>query len=138
MDKFDRHILGLLRDDARLSVTEVARRVSLSRTAVSERIRQLEEQGVIRGYHARIIEPDAELGAYLEIIHRESSCEDFVTALKVIPEIQRLSSISGDVDLLVFLQVKNMARLIEIRNLIEKLPGTQRVKTHVIMREWLV
>ena len=49
MDKFDQRIIALLCADARLTVTEVARQVNLSRSAVSERIRQLEASGVIQG-----------------------------------------------------------------------------------------
>lgn len=57
MDKFDRQILALLRSDARTSVSHIAREVNLSRSAVSERIRQLETSGVIRGYHAQVAVP---------------------------------------------------------------------------------
>jgi Lrp/AsnC family transcriptional regulator, leucine-responsive regulatory protein len=48
VDKFDQQILALLRADARLPVSQIAREVNLSRSAVSERVRQLEHCGVIR------------------------------------------------------------------------------------------
>lgn len=54
MDKFDHKIVDLLRHNARLSVTEIADKVNLSRSAVTARIRKLEHDKVILGYHAEI------------------------------------------------------------------------------------
>ena len=47
MDKFDRQIIALLRQDARTSISQIAREISLSRSAVGERIRQLEQDGLV-------------------------------------------------------------------------------------------
>lgn len=54
MDAIDRDILTLLHQDGRLSHEEIAKRVHLSRPAVHERVRRLEEQGILRGYQALI------------------------------------------------------------------------------------
>lgn len=54
MDTIDRLILGILRDDGRMSVATLADEVGLSASATSERIRRLVRQGVIAGYSARI------------------------------------------------------------------------------------
>lgn len=54
MDKFDHKIIDILRHNARLSVTEIAEKVNLSRSAVTARIRKLENDKVILGYHAEI------------------------------------------------------------------------------------
>lgn len=54
MDTIDREIVTLLRGNGRLSQEQVAQRVNLSRPAVHERIKRLEEQGVLRGYQAII------------------------------------------------------------------------------------
>lgn len=54
MDPIDRQLLSLLQDDARLSYAELGRSVGLSAPAVAERVRRLENAGVIRGYHAEI------------------------------------------------------------------------------------
>lgn len=68
LDDIDRRLLQLLQDDARLSYTELGRRVSLSAPAVTERVRRLEERGVITGYAARV---DAtKLGLPIEAIIR--------------------------------------------------------------------
>jgi Lrp/AsnC family transcriptional regulator, leucine-responsive regulatory protein len=54
LDDVNRRIIGELQRDARLSLAELGRRVGLSSPAVAERVRALEQQGVIRGYHAEV------------------------------------------------------------------------------------
>lgn len=54
MDRVDWHILDELQADARLSFNELSRRVRLSAPAVAERVRRLESEGLITGYHAQV------------------------------------------------------------------------------------
>ena len=54
MDTTDRRILRILQQDARITMTALAEQISMSVPAAAERVRRLEEQGVIRGYHADI------------------------------------------------------------------------------------
>jgi DNA-binding Lrp family transcriptional regulator len=137
VDKFDRQIIALLRADARMPVTRIAEQVALSRSAVTERIRQLEERGVIQGYHARVVDPDGNaIKVFLELFYHESRCEQYVERLRAFPEIRRCCGISGETDMLVYLEAPSMARLGEIRGQIEQYPGMKRVKTHMVVQEW--
>lgn len=137
MDKFDRQILALLRSDARTSVSQIAREVSLSRSAVGERIRQLEQAGVIRGYHAQVADPaGGAVKAFLELFYKDGRCQDYVERMRAYPEIRQCSGISGETDMLVQVEAASMARLAEIRGAIEGFPGMQRVKTHMVVTEW--
>src|ERR687897_997739 len=54
IDEMDRRILSLLQQDARLPNAEIARRVGMAPSATLERLRKLEERGVIQGYEARL------------------------------------------------------------------------------------
>ena len=69
MDKFDRRITEILRSNARASVSEIARAVSLSRTAVTARIQKLEKEKIILGYHADIVaeEKTEQIKAYMAL-----------------------------------------------------------------------
>lgn len=137
MDKFDRQIIALLRQDARTSVSQIAREVNLSRSAVSERIRQLEQDGVIRGYHAQVADPaSGGVKAFLELFYQNSRCQEYVDRMRVFPEIRQCCGISGETDMLVQVEAASMARLAEIRGVIEGFPGIQRVKTHMVVSEW--
>ncbi|QNH02494.1 Lrp/AsnC family transcriptional regulator [Pseudomonas sediminis] len=137
MDKFDRQILTLLRSDARTSVSQIAREINLSRSAVSERIRYLEESGVIRGYHAQVAAPgEGRVRAYLELFYQNARCQDYVERMREYPEIRHCSGISGETDMLVLVEAPSMARLSEVRAAIEAFPQMQRVKTHVVVQDW--
>ena len=54
LDKIDRNILRILQEDGRISFTELGERVGLSTTPCTERVRRLEREGIIMGYHARL------------------------------------------------------------------------------------
>ena len=54
MDKIDQRILRILQEEGRISFTELGERVGLSTTPCTERVRRLEREGVITGYHARL------------------------------------------------------------------------------------
>ncbi|WP_252275621.1 Lrp/AsnC family transcriptional regulator [Pseudomonas subflava] len=137
MDKFDRQIIALLRQDARTPVSQIAREVSLSRSAVGERIRQLEQDGVIRGYHAQVVDPaGGGVKAFLELFYQNSRCQDYVDRMRAFPEIRQCCGISGETDMLVQVEAASMARLAEIRGAIESFPGMLRVKTHMVVSEW--
>lgn len=139
MDKFDRQILALLRRDARTSVSQIAREVSLSRSAVSERIRQLEASGVIRGYHAQVAAPgEGGVKAFLELFYQGRRCEDYVERMRAIPEVRHCSGISGETDMLVYIEAASMTRLSEVRAVIETFPQMQRVKTHMVVQDWVL
>ncbi len=145
MDKFDQSILQLLAQNARTTVSELATQVHLSRSAVSERIKKLEQQGIIRGYQL-VLGPlgraDAEtpqpaaISAYLEIQHTAASCQQLVPVLLQIPEILSCRGISGEVDLMLYLEAGSMARLHQIREQIDAMPEVQRVRTHMVLSEW--
>ncbi|WP_439861143.1 Lrp/AsnC family transcriptional regulator [Pseudomonas sp. MBLB4136] len=137
MDKFDQQILALLRADARLAVSQIARDINLSRSAVAERIRHLEQAGVIRGYHARVAEPaGAVVKAYLELFYQGGRCENYVQRMRSFSEVRRCSGISGETDMLVYIEAPSMERLSEIRGQIENYPGMHKVKTHMVVTDW--
>ena len=64
------------------------------------------------------------------------SAEDYVERMRAYPEIRQCCGISGETDMLVQVEAASMARLAEIRGVIEGFPGIQRVKTHMVVSEW--
>jgi Lrp/AsnC family leucine-responsive transcriptional regulator len=138
VDKFDQQILALLRADARSPVSQIAREVNLSRSAVSERIRQMERASIINGYQAQVTLPgEAAIKAYLELFYQGGRCEDYVERIRVFPEVRRCSGISGETDMLVYIEAASMQRLSAVRGEIENFPGMQKVKTHMVVKDWL-
>ena len=138
MDKFDNAIVNELRKNARQSVSHIAQQVNLSRSAVSERIKKLEQTGIIRGYQVLLSESQKEgVTAYFEIQHECARCAEVIHIFQEVPEVVTCHGISGDMDLLVYVKAKSMRRLHEIRELFDGNPDIVKIKTHVVMSEWI-
>lgn len=114
LDAIDRRIIRELQQNARVSVTELAKRVGLSKTPVALRIRQLEDSGLIAGYRA-ILSP-LRLGlthvTYVEVRlsdTREAALGKFNDAVRAIPEIEECYMIAGGFDYLLKVRSRDMA-----------------------------
>ena len=139
LDQIDRNILAELQIDARLSLTELARRVNLSKTPVAARVRALEAAGVIGGYRA-LISP-LKLGlthvTYMEIKlsdTRESALSAFNTAVREIPEVEECYMVAGGFDYLVKVRSRDMAHFRTILGeKLADLPHVQATSSYVSM-----
>jgi Lrp/AsnC family transcriptional regulator, leucine-responsive regulatory protein len=99
IDATDRQILDILQKDARTSNAEVARRVGMAPSAVSERIRKLEERGVIAGYSARLNARALGLGLLAFVLVRSDEklgAPETEARLAEIPEAQEVHHIAGE------------------------------------------
>jgi len=138
VDKFNQAIIAQLRKNARISVSTIAQEVNLSRSAVSERINKLEKTGVIRGYQVMLSESEkSAISIYFEIQHRRRHCNEIVEIFRAIPEVVSCSSITGDMDLLVLVKADSMQRIHKIREQLDIEPDITKVKTHVVLSEWI-
>ena len=114
LDRIDRMILDILQNEGRIAISELASRVSLSTTPCSERVKRLEREGIIMGYHARLNPKhlDRNLLVFLEISLSAKSGDVFEQVAKdlmEIPEVQECHLISGDFDYLVKARLKEMS-----------------------------
>lgn len=105
LDKKDWAILKLLQENARFTVKEIAQQVHLSTTPVHERIKRMEENGVIRQY-VTLVDP-ASINRSLIVIcyvslkeHGKSAGMKFIKAINAMPEVVECFSISGEFDFL--------------------------------------
>ncbi|WP_419408727.1 Lrp/AsnC family transcriptional regulator [Primorskyibacter sp. 2E107] len=140
LDGFDRAILMALAEEGRISVTELARRIGLSKSPTQARLKRLEESGVIRGYRA-ILDP-IRLGldhvAFVEVRMsdtREAALEAFNKAVAAIPEVESAHLIAGNFDYLLKVRTADMRAYRRV--LAEKLstlPGISLTSTYVAMQ----
>lgn len=138
MDKFDQLIIDALRDNARASISSIAEKVSLSRSSVTERIKKMENQKVIKGYQVLLTESQKNgVSVYFEIQHQCARCADVIPILKRFPEITSCHGITGDMDLLVYLTADSMQRVHQIRETLDAVTDIVKIKTHVVMSEWI-
>jgi DNA-binding Lrp family transcriptional regulator len=137
-DKFDQLIIKALQQDARQPVSAIAEQVNLSRSAVSERLKRLEQSGEIVGYQVVLANKTSSgVAAYFDIQHNSARCADLMPELSAIPEVKRCHGISGETDLMVFVQAASVARLHQISEHLDAHPAVVRIKTHIVLSEWI-
>ncbi|MCV2879920.1 Lrp/AsnC family transcriptional regulator [Sedimentimonas flavescens] len=131
MDELDQAIVGLLSSDARMSLSTLARRLKVARSTVQARLERLETSGVIAGYTVKLGEA-ARAGrlrasALLEIEPRAQAA--ILSRLKSIPEVERVLTTSGRVDLLLQLAVSSTQQLDKVLDDIGGIPGVQSTES---------
>jgi Lrp/AsnC family leucine-responsive transcriptional regulator len=139
LDATDRKILSELVANARLPITELARRVGLSKTPVAARIKAMEEMGLITGYRA-ILSP-LKLGmthvTYLEVRlsdTRERALAAFNAAVRAIEEVEECYMIAGGFDYLLKVRSRDMADYRRIMGeKISALPHVHATSSYVAM-----
>lgn len=99
MEELDRQIVQLLVKDGRMSYTDLGKATGLSTSAVHQRVRRLEQRGVIRGY-AAVVDPEAvglPLTAFISVKPFDPSApDDIADRLAGVPEIEACHSVAGD------------------------------------------
>src|SRR5215211_2018670 len=96
INEIDRKILNIMQTDARISNVEIARQVGLAPSAVLERVRKLEERGVIRGYVADIDAAQIGFGLTAFVFVRTQSCRTIDRVLAAIPEVLEVHDVAGE------------------------------------------
>ena len=139
LDRMDHAILAELARDGRLSVTELAARVGLSKTPVQARMKRLESDGVIAGYRA-ILSPVRMNLAHVAFVElrltdtREAALQAFNKAVRAIPEIEECHMIAGGFDYLLKVRTTDIVdyrRVLAER--ISTLPHVASSSTYVAM-----
>lgn len=99
IDSIDREILAILQQDARTPNAEIGRRVSLAPSAITERLKRLERDGILLGFEARIAPQALGLGllAFVAVRADERLAEqNAARSLAQIPEVQEVHHIAGE------------------------------------------
>ena len=132
LDATGRRLVDLLQEDARLSYSELGRRVGLSATAVIERIRRLEEAGLITGYHAAI--DASKLGVSLTAFVRLTTPPERYGAVRELAlgetAVLECHHVTGEESFVLKVRVSSVA---ELEALIERLSRLGRTSTSIVM-----
>jgi Lrp/AsnC family leucine-responsive transcriptional regulator len=139
LDKFNRKILAALEDDGRISVTNLALRVGLSKTPCQMRMRRLIESGVILGFRA-VVDPaklDMDHVAFTEVKlsdTREAALVEFNAAVRAISEVEECHMIASSFDYLLKVRTADIRRYrIVLGEKISALPHVASTSTFVAM-----
>lgn len=133
LEALDAKIVRLLVEDGRLSYTELGRRTGLSTSAAHQRVRRLEERGVVTGYSARVDAAALGLGltAFISIRPIDpSQPDDSPDRLAGLPEITSCYSVAGDMSYI--LQVR-VASPLALEDLLARVRAAANVSTRTTM-----
>jgi DNA-binding Lrp family transcriptional regulator len=133
MDTLDQQILSLLRQDARMNVATLAQKLDVSRGTVTNRIRKLEDTGVIVGYTVRL-RPDSrpnEITAWMSIAVEGNKARQVVASLLGEPGVASLADTNGRWDLLAELRAENLGGLSKVLERIRLIKGISNTETSI-------
>lgn len=134
-DDTDRRLIALLLQNARTSVTDLARKLGLGRTTVHERIAKLERNRVILGY-STILSRDpgnapSRALVMLSLVQKQQSL--VMQQLKSLPEVLGCYTVSGDYDLALLIEAPQLDDLDAVLDEIIRLSGVERCRSSIIM-----
>ncbi len=127
MDDLDNGILALLGADARISVATLARKLKVARSTIQARLERLETTGVIAGYTVKLGEAarQGRLRASVLLTIEPRAQAAILARLKSIPEVERVFSTSGRVDLLLQVATANTSVLDTVLDQIGQMAGVK-------------
>jgi len=136
MDSVGWQILRLLQEDARMPFSEIGRLVGLTAPAVAERVRRMEEAGIITGFHAAV--NPAKLGlpltVYIHVTANSGRCDPVQAFVLQQPHVTECYCIAGDRDLL----IKGVFESVEaLQHLVEQLLRYGSVSTTLVLATYL-
>ena len=136
INDIDKKILNIIQKDARISNAEIARQVGLAPSAVLERVRKLEERGIIRGYTTQLDAAQLEFGLTAFVAVRTNECcSETDKFLAEIPEVLEVHDVAGEDSYLLKVRVKStedLARL--LRERLKNVPNVASTKTTIVLQ----
>ena len=135
LDQRDLEILAVLQQDARATYADVGARVGLSPSSVHQRVRKLEETGVIRGYRA-VVDPEA-LGLYVTALVSvmpldPKQPDDLPDRVLELPEIEDCFSVAGDENYILKVRTRTTSELEDLLRRLREKAGVQTRTTVVL------
>lgn len=136
LDAADRTLLDAIQNDCKQSLAELGAQVGLSAPSVLERMRKLEEAGLVRGYHAHL---DArrlglDIGAFIGVgIDHPKRIAAFEKELAQIPDVLECHHVTGRHTLMLKVRTENTESLHRLIQQLRELPGVARTETMIVL-----
>ena len=139
LDQVDRDILAILQKDGRSSASYVAQEISMSVPAVTDRIKKLQESGVIMGFTTKLNHRKVglDVSAFITVISESSShYSDVVRETNNSPEIIQCFTTTGNGSHVLFALAENTYALEKLLRKIQRWPGVMRTETQIILSSY--
>ena len=139
IDNTDRKILDLLQENGRIAASHIADELNISIPTVTERIKKLQESGIIQGIHA-VLDPkkmDLDVAALITVISESSvHYKEFTDFAEKAPEVVQCFSTTGKGSHTLLITTKNSQTLEELLRRIQSTPGVTRTETQIILSSY--
>lgn len=135
MDDLDRQLIGHLRDDARISIASLAKKLRVARGTVQNRIARLEAEGIIVGYTVRL-KPQAEshgIRAVMTVAVEGNRTQSVLRALRGDPAVVALHTTNGRWDFVAELRAEDLQEFDRIISRISLLEGVSQSETNLLL-----
>ena len=137
LDATDLKILTLLREDSRLSYREIGKRINISTGTVSERVKNMIENGVIRRF-TTAVDPSKmglNVSMFLSVrVDPAHSIDDTVGEFKSLEESCCIHYVTGNLDMIVLVRCKDNEHAANVLDTVRGLQGVDRVESNVVLR----
>ena len=139
LDSTDRNILAELQKDGRESASHIAEKIDVSVPTVTERIRKLQESGIIKKFQV-VVDPKSvglDVAAIITIMSDSSQYYKEVTAAAHdTPEVVQCFSTTGNGSHTLFINTKNSKTLEDLLRKVQSWPGVMRTETQIILSSY--
>ena len=136
LDEIDKKLLNLLQKDCRKSILDMSRELGISKSTVSYRIKRLEDEGIIEGYHAKI--NASKLGDDIQVIVQvrakfgQGYAESIGESLAEIPGVWGVYFVYGESDFIVIARSKNREEIFQKMNNLYNSNDIERTTTFIV------
>ena len=139
IDKTDKKILDILQQDGRVSASNIASELGISIPTVTDRIKKLQDSGIIKGIHA-VLDPKSlglDVAAIITLVSESSVHYKEVTqAAEKTPEVLQCLSTTGKGSHMLFVVTRNSSTLEELLREIQSWPGIIRTETQIVLSDY--
>ena len=134
MDKIDEKIVKILRDDARVSFVDIAKKVDLSEAAVRRRVTNLVSSGVIRKFTIELNESDLTSAITFVSVNPSHPTSGVSTKIMAVTGVERIYETTGQSDIAVIIKGPNIAEVNKSIDEIRRLDGVLNTNTTIVLR----
>jgi len=135
IDNLDEGILGVLRLNARLSVSAIADQLKTSRSTVQDRMRKMEQNGTIRGYSVDLGDAvdKSRIRAFVTVSMEPQKAPVIIAELKTVRQVSSIHTVSGKFDLLVEMATSDTAEMDALLDRLTEIPGVIKTETSIVL-----
>ncbi len=131
----DRQLIQLLKQNGRMPISDLARKLGIARTTAQKRLNLLESTGVIQGYTVKLTDDSlsGDFQAYINLVVEPRSSTGVAAALEKITQVEALFTVSGKIDFVAIVRVSSPAELDTVLDKICALPGVRDTRSALVL-----